>query len=780
MLEQLATLNPDGSPPESRLTSAVKAYEIWNQLVMADGPASYERMRWSQMYDSTPPLNQTQLNANGQAYRVNVSWGMAKMVLDMAQMGYLDMIKSLQTLFWCPTSADLDPSEKIEVERKLAEMITSMIRSWPDFIPTFLRLTSTFIKEAVSFATFDDEWNWQFDSKGFQDVKIPRKTRVGQENIDVACWLRFYSMSQLYQTIKDPEVAEANGWNVDAVKEVIIQSLTNGNTFSQWRGYDWEKLEIELRNNDYWWTYGTATTQNIRIVHIVWQEFDGRMSYGIICDNKETSKWLYRKVGRYASSYNAFVTFTYGVGNDYYHGLRGQGYQIFPIVGALDRAYSHLLELGMFGTAPMLQPNDESAMQEMQFTPCGPYNLLTPGITVIPSAVAPNLSSGVQPILQSFTNMFREQTANANTQTLLDTTKEMSAAEFNGRLGTIAKMSSSAQSVFEEPWEFVLREMVRRIKRKDYSDREPGGKYVTKLRAEILKVGGEKLLDAFYKLDVDKLQAIRAVGAGSEAARQVALNQLIPLMPYLPESGRQNLIYDIAANLVTYRNVDRYTASGSNPAMTTQEGVAWTQNSLLMRGAFQPVLGDEDFFVHARVHAQILPAATQKVWAEIKQAAEVVGSGQPYDLNPIAAELNGLQMLNAHMTETVQKIAVNPEGQKLVAQYKQILQQADEVVHNGGEQLAAMMEKMQQAAAEQQGQPSPEGPTPETIAKLEEQRMLTEEKINSLRAKTNADIEIKQQKAQQDMALKDATTAQQITQSAAKARQQRRQEVVAV
>ena len=51
-----------------------------------------------------------------------------------------------------------------------------------------------------------------------------------------------------------------------------------------------------------------------------------------------------------------------------------------PIHGALNVAYCQVLELATYGSAPTFQPKDESALQEMQFLPTGPYNLITPGI----------------------------------------------------------------------------------------------------------------------------------------------------------------------------------------------------------------------------------------------------------------------------------------------------------------------------------------------------------------------------------------------------------------
>lgn len=774
MLDQLKTLNPDGQPPETRIARAKDAYEIWNQLRMADAVSSFERARWQAMYDNVPPLNQNQLDANGQGYRVNVSWGLAPMVLDMAQSGYIDMISATETFFECPTTYDVDPDQRKEFEEIIAEEVTACIRSWEDFMETFLRNTSTFIKEAVSIVTFDDEWDWRFDAKGLSDFKIPRKTKVGQSNVDVACWLRFYSATQLYQFIKYPETAEANGWDVKAVQQAIIQSVNNANTFRQWQTYEWEKLEVELRNNDYFWTYGVAQTQNIRVVHVLWQEFDGRMSSGIICDSPEQTDWLCHKVGRYEKTYNAFVMYTYGVGNDYYHGIRGQGYIIYPIVGALNRAYSQLLEVGMYGSAPIIHVKDESDMQTFQFQPCGAYTLVGGDVAFVGTSMVTNLSKSVMPIINGFTQMFREQTANANTQSLIESPKEMTAAEVNARLGSIAKMSSSSLSLFYDPWESTLREMVRRMKRRDYGVLEAGGSYIVELHKKLLKRGGKELLEAFFNLDTTRLRAKRAIGSGSEAARLLAFNQLMQVLPYLPEGGRQNVIRDFVAGYVSWRNADRYTGQSTSATTNAQESIAWAQNTLLMGSQFQPVLPNDDHFVHARVHSEMLAPVTQQTDQTLAQISEADGGGQPVDLNPIAQQLQGLQTLAAHFAEHVEKIAINPAGQKLVGQYKQILQQASEIIWNGTQQVQKMMQKQDESAMQEQGQ-QPMGPDPQVVSKIQEQQALTDTKVQAIQATTAAKLEANQKLADQKLVIEDAKGAQQIRQQAQKARVQRRE-----
>jgi hypothetical protein len=159
-----------------------------------------------------------------------------------------------------------------------------------------------------------------------------------------------------------------------------------------------------------------------------------------------------------------------------YHGVRGQGYDVFPIHGALNIAYCQVLELATYGSAPTFQPKDESAMQEMQFLPTGPYNLITPGITVLKDSVAPNIANGVMPVIQNFAQMFRERTQQYNTESMVNANADKTKFQMQAELSSIAKLSVAALNLFYDPFECLLREVVRRMKRKDYH-RDEGGVY---------------------------------------------------------------------------------------------------------------------------------------------------------------------------------------------------------------------------------------------------------------------------------------------------------------
>ena len=89
-------------------------------------------------------------------------------------------------------------------------------------------------------------------------------------------------------------------------------------------------------------------------------------------------------------------------------------------------------------------------------------------------------------------------------------------------------MTVAALNLFYDPLESLFRDMVRRMKRRDYQLGEPGSEYIIGLHRRLLQRGAggtgphDRYLKAFFQLDIDRLTIMRAIGAGSEAARLVA------------------------------------------------------------------------------------------------------------------------------------------------------------------------------------------------------------------------------------------------------------------
>ena len=762
---QLETLDEDGAPPKSRLSDAAKAYDIWGNLREADRRASFDRARIDAAYDNDKPFSDALFAANGQDYRVNVSWGFAKQVLDTALAGYVDIVNAVQNLFKCPTQYG-DATERGELENVVCEEVSECIRSWRDFFPTYLRLCLNFIKHGVSVALPNDEFDWRFTATDLSDFKIPRETRVGQENIELAACLRYYTPTQMYRMIRGEKVAKALGYSVDAIRKLIIDSVRNG--FADSSDDNWEKIERRMRNNDLYYSYGSANPQLIKVVHMWVREYDGKVSSFMIDGANQNNKFLYKKVGRFNNSYQAFTLFTYGVGTTGdYHGVRGQGYDVYPIHGALNIAYCQVLELATYGSAPTFQPKDESALQEMQFLPTGPYNLITPGITVLKDSVSPNIAQNVMPVIQNFAQMFQDRTSQYHTEALVQSGQDKTKFQMQAELGAIAKMTVAALNLFYDPLESLFRETVRRMKRRDYQLAEPGGEYIMGLHKRLLQRGAsgpgphDRYLQAFFHLDIDRLTVMRAIGSGSEAARLVAMDRLMTMYGSLPDFGKQNALWDMCAETVGYRNASRYAVTpGENETPTVDASIAQLENQTLLNGGEIMILDGQNNLVHAKAHL-----AAEMPLIEQAQA----------DPNMLMEILPGLNALNQHTTAHVEKLSTDPQMQSQAAAMRQQIQQADEIIHNGMMHLQKMQRQMASQAQKingngapigPDGQPAPasEGMDPKADAKIRGEIAYREAKIQSMNEQAQARLMIEQTKAQQKLAIEDAKAAAQMIQ----------------
>ena len=150
-----------------------------------------------------------------------------------------------------------------------------------------------------------------------------------------------------------------------------------------------------MKNNDIYESYQNPT---VAVLHFWVREMDGSVSHFITAEERP-KKFMYRKVSRYEKPEQAYVMFTYGVGsNGTYHSIRGLGHRIFNHIQTSNRLRCQMIDGAMLGSAVMIQPENQRALDELSFTYYGAYAVLSPNIRLIEKA-SPNLSTAVQPAL---------------------------------------------------------------------------------------------------------------------------------------------------------------------------------------------------------------------------------------------------------------------------------------------------------------------------------------------------------------------------------------------
>lgn len=703
---ELEGLNDKGKPVKERLKNVSAALGIYDTLLKADEQSSVNRTRIDSMFDGAAPYKDEQLKASGQALKTNLNFGEGQRLLDISLSAYVDLYSSLERLVEV-SSKGYERSEALEKEAIVAEELTGLFRRWPEFHSSYLRLCTQFIKHGVGIAYFDSPEDWKFRVGGFADILIPRQSNASEEAIDVAVGRRHYQLHELYNFIKNEEVATKVGWNVKEVKRVMVENVrTNGRDGTDLSNY--EQLQAEIKNND---IYTGIQNPTVEVLHFWVRELDGSVSHYLAA--KDSPKdFLYKKISKYSSPEQAYIFFTYGVGsNGTYHSIRGLGQRIFSHVQTSNRLRCQQIDGAMLASAVMIQPENQRALDELSFTFYGAYAVMSPDVNIVEKAI-PNLGTAVQPALQDLSQQLALNTDTVSSYGPNETSPYKNKMQVVADMDVATRISGSTLNLFYASWTRLMREMVRRVVTASRPD-----KAISDFFKRCEDRGVER---AFIKsLDLEKTKAVRSVGSGSAANRLVALRELQGISGQFDDVGRRNLTRDIVSTRVGHDLADRYVPAEQEERQPVDAKIAYLENQNLQNGQQVPVMSEEMHGLHLQMH---LPA--------LQQVIEAVDTGQ------IAPEqaLPALQAFYQHIGQTAQQAAGDPALGSLVAQAQQLLQFAEEHLNN----TMKALEKQQRDAAQQPNGQQPDG----------------QQQLDFKMQQAQIDMQIKQQKAQLEMALR--------------------------
>lgn len=735
----LETLDNIGSAPRTRIKDAQCAREIYHKLLKADEGSARNRSQIDEMFAGAPPYDDAELRATGQAARANVNFGEADALLESALSGYVDLLSSVETLVNFKTKFG-DPQERIEYEQIIGEEFTRLLRGWNAYTPNWLRLATHFVAHGVGITYFEGDLDWRWRVGGWSDFLIPRKTLASESEIEVACCARSMQAQQLFHYIEDEEKAAELGWDVTVAKKAIQEAVSNSSTVGG-QSTDWEGVVREMKNNDLY--LGVATASEIKVVHLWNVEFDGRVTHIIVLRDDATGsdRFLYRKIGKFSRMEQAFTIFTYGVGvNGQYHSIRGLGAKIFTEVQTSNRLRCQMVDGALLSSSVILQPTNEEALQNLQLSYFGPYSILTPGVEIQDRPI-PNMSTSVMPVLQDMAQLINSRTGSYQVSTSDGGAREKTKYEIQAQQSNNARLNSSALSLFYDPLERLFREVVRRVCRRDYYPAEPGGDAVREFKLRCFDRGVP--MEAIYDVDIARVTAVRAIGAGSEQMRQLTFDEFSQIAPSFDEFGRQNLLRDRVAARIGYANADRYVqkpSAESRPLM--DEKFANLENNTLSNGAPLPVYPNDNHTVHSRAH---ISALSQGVAGVQEGSADMVQI------------LPGLVSLLEHTTQHVEAMYGDPTVQEEAASNRKILSQLSEVVTNG----AKHVEKLRREGVGVAEGPQTAGESDEDL-KLQHRIDENQLKLQFMREQADLKMQLREKESLQKRALKDAETARKL------------------
>jgi hypothetical protein len=606
--DQLANIDYQGDVPKgSRLVDVYAAWALWTAAWQADRSNAYNRARVQEMIDGWPPYDQAELDNLGQSQRTNLNLLEGQALIEAALAPYNDLTSSVDHIAQIE-SAEGDPQTRTEWNQIISEEFDRMLRTWHRFEFNNQALAREFVIHGLGVTFFEDDYDWRWKVCGLADFILPRNTPANEDDIDYAIARRRYTTTQLYQFIKDPKFAKENGWDVEEVKKAIYWATSSRNSAPT--SWEWEELEREIKQNDVY--FGRVRAKEIWVLHFWIKEFDGTVSHFMTLENGLNQEFLFKRIGRFKSIRNCLHIFTYGIGNGYYHSIRGLGYKIFPQIQVSNQLRCAVIDATFFSAGPVIQPEDSTALDELSFSYMGPFTLVPPNIRFV-DLKHQNISDNILPIVRDLSMQIEANTGTYQPRQQPDAAKgqkEKTRFEVQSQLQKESTLSTSAMNLFYIPWDRVLAESYRRATCPELSQLDPGGREAFEFRARCL----QRQVPMKALINVKRVRANRAMGYGSASARLLALEQVGQLAPQFDEIGRRNAIRDRVAAYVGYSQADRYAPPLEQAGRQPQDQKdAELENAIMMLGQVVPVNRTDVPRVHITVHFTALTQIVQGI-----------------------------------------------------------------------------------------------------------------------------------------------------------------------
>jgi hypothetical protein len=467
---------------------------------------------------------------------------------------------------------------------------------------------------------------------------------------------------------------------------------------------------------------------------------EGPVSMYIFPEDGSTD-FMFKKLNKYNSQSEAYTIMTDSVGtNGFYHGIRGVGYKLFEIVKQMNMLWSSFIDAIRMSSKLVIQPDSDNSMENLNMVHFGNYVIMPPNTKVVPWQF-PNLQNTIIPGLNMMTNVLAEKVGRYTSEADLNQAKEQTRAEVMARVDQVAKLSFSRLNIFLRAFTRLGREQMRRVMRRDWTEKDRNGPEVLAFYAACKRRGVEA--ESIHNIDLSEVMAVRPIGNGSAAARTSIYDRLWQVFPYMDEKGKNLYLRDLTRTTGGVTAADKYMPKIPGQRPPIDKKVAILENKDMRVGEAIQVEPDE-------LHAVHIPEHLLEMQGIIQQLMEMA--------IPEEQAIPALSILQEHTFTHLEYI--NPEDPRH-AQWNQALQQTDEIVTNGQRSLDKKMRD--QAEAEASGQeyqaPADEVGIAEQIqleqASVALDNALKEQKLNINEANQN----LKVREVEQKMMLRDVETA---------------------
>lgn len=345
----LATLEEDGSVPSSRMDSALATRSRIQILLNADNQTrAYKRALVKGLVDGNPPYNHDDLVAAGRADMCNVNWRIAEAYLAMALAIRYGMFSD------SPTYAVVDTEFGNGVERSdwgaiLTEEFDKLQKEDRYFDYEMQCSQFDTVLYGVGPLIFRDSLDWRCRYNPCGMLLVPEMAKSKTEEWEESAIRVYDNPHGLYNYIRYPEAAAKRGWNVEQVKQSIVNSHPRSQEGGQYMNWEWHQQQLKNSSFAY-----SAESSAIHLGHYFFREFAqdqeevGRITH-VIADlsglGSTSNAYLYRAERKFADWDEIVHPMYYDHGGGgYHHSTIGMGIKMWGAMMYQNRLLCNLAD----------------------------------------------------------------------------------------------------------------------------------------------------------------------------------------------------------------------------------------------------------------------------------------------------------------------------------------------------------------------------------------------------------------------------------------------------
>lgn len=731
LYSELKSLSDGGTPPKTRVSSARDVRSMFTRARQAYEKRHQKNALVKGLVDGNPPWpNKTK---DGQRYRANFNNGEGYAYLETSVTAFYDVYSEPET-YATVTVDTKDPQSQL-----YSDIITKhfdWLQRQDDEMDFNIQLS---IHDMVYYGTGPQLFLRPLD---WRSTAVPHNSLyvADDERANVASWqwciFQFsYNVNELWDFIADEEVARLQGWNVDAVKQSIMNAKPQSWTSPQWN--QWETWQHALRNND---LYLGSQCAKVRIAKMLYKEFsvDGaqpKISECWVDIDSSSEDFLNRFEDRYDDMRQAVCAFYYDRGDGFHQSIKGLGVKMYQLLTSRMRLQLAAVDAAFATSTVFLtsnQPTGRQALSNIQF---GAFTVLPNGVSTIQQSnlqgvLEPAIAMGEQlgRVLDNNLSQYRQrmELPSGNPPTKYQVQAQLAQSATLGKT-QLARYYQQLDELYAEKFRRAINPDLPKLTKNKW----------LKLALEFQK----KCLDDGVPREMfDKcvVKATRIAGQGSQFMREQSLNQIYAtLFPALPEDGKERLIRDMISASVGPSLTNRYWSKDSmDPAAADQNWQAEVEHGILYDGGSVQITPQQNDIIHLTKHFEWLAQGVQA----IQQGA---------DTNEV---FNSLVAGRAHVAQHMARLQMNTSRKQEFMQFMELFKSISQSI----DEVGAMIQQQAQQQAQQQQQVA------QAQTSIDADTMKAQAKIALDQAKAQNMMSIKAAKAQQDMALKDASTAQRL------------------